>query len=95
MWDKFSDKVSRYTGDKSFFFGFTIAAAVWTFLGYIGLDDGYSAFTLFLSILAIWLLVFLQNSQNREQAGQAKTLRADLKSTKKILRLLEHIDRKL
>lgn len=94
-WDKFSDTTSRAIGNKSFFVGFTFATVIFTFLGIIGLDKDFGAFTLGLSILAIYVVIFLQNSQNREQDKQAKNIKEDLKHTKRILFLLEHIDKRL
>jgi|tagenome__1003787_1003787.scaffolds.fasta_scaffold13997502_1 low affinity Fe/Cu permease len=91
-WEDISDKISQWSGGFQFFVGFTVGSIIWTILGMLGIDAQFGALTLFLSVLAIWLLIFLQNSQNREQAQFRRWLQEDVKNTKEVLELLHKLD---
>lgn len=90
-WENFSDKTSHLIGQRVFFIIYTIICALSLTAGIIGLDPHFSAFTLGLSILAIYVVIFLQNSQNRTQELITKWLKEDLKHTKEINQKLDAI----
>lgn len=92
-WNSFSERFARFNGSKTFFAGFSVSSVLWIIAGAVGIDKEWSLYTLVLSILAIYITVFIQNSQNRSQELMEERIKEDVKTTKTVLRLLRKIDR--
>jgi uncharacterized membrane protein len=90
-WEKFSEKVTLFNGSIQFFLGFSVAAIAGVLAGIFKLDKDFAFFTVVLSILAIYLPIFIQNSQNRSQKRLEEWIKTDAKNTEAVNKKLNDI----
>lgn len=90
-WEKFSEKVTLFNGSVQFAAGFTVATILGLIAGTIGLDKDFALMTVVLSILAIYLPIFIQNSQNRSNKRMEKWMKKDAENTRLVNNKLDDI----
>lgn len=88
---KLADNIVDKVGSWRFVIIFTAITLSWIIASFFGLDKELSLLTLALSILAIYLTVFILISQNKEQKQFGDWLKEDLNNTKQVNGKLDEI----
>lgn len=86
-----ADKIVAGVGSWAFVISFTVVTALWVIAKFFGIDKDFSIFTWFLSVLAIYLTVFILISQNKEQKQFAAWILEDIERGKKLDKKLDAI----
>lgn len=93
--DKLAEKLARWFGSAPFIVFHIVWFTAWTIMNFlVKFDPEWSILTIIVSLEAIFLSLFILRAENVEADRQNEKLKLDVKTTKQILKKLDHSTRK-